>query len=133
MTQWIMNKLGPDVPLHFTAFHPDWKMLDKPRTPAATLTRARDIAMKNGLRYVYTGNVHDPAGSSTYCHGCGTRVIERDWYELGEWQLDAHGRCLKCDAQHPRRLRWRTGQLGRAAPAGAARAVASIPCAPPAT
>src|SRR5262249_65292 len=83
--------LGPDVPLHFTAFHPDWKMLDKARTPAATLTRAREIARKNGLQHVYTGNVHDPAGSSTYCASCGTRVIERDWYELGEWRRGGPG------------------------------------------
>ena len=101
MTQWIMTKLGPDVPLHFTAFHPDWKMMDKSATPASTLTRARQIAIKNGLRYVYTGNVHDSVGSSTYCHGCNARVIERDWYELGEWQLDASGACLKCGTRIP--------------------------------
>jgi len=101
MTQWIMAKLGPDVPLHFSAFHPDWRMLDTPATPPATLTRARAIAMRNGLRYVYTGNVHDRQGASTYCHGCGARVIERDWYELGEWQLDASGACLQCGAQLP--------------------------------
>jgi pyruvate formate lyase activating enzyme len=101
MTQWIMSRLGPDVPLHFTAFHPDWKMLDKSKTPAATLTRAREIAIRNGLHYVYTGNVHDPSGSSTYCSHCGTRVIERDWYELGEWRLDAQGRCLKCETRIP--------------------------------
>lgn len=101
MTHWIMDKLGPDVPLHFTAFHPDWKMLDKSRTPASTLTRARTIAMNNGLHYVYTGNVHDAAGSSTYCHGCGARVIERDWYELGQWQLDSHGACTGCGTQVP--------------------------------
>ncbi|HEY0940603.1 MAG TPA: AmmeMemoRadiSam system radical SAM enzyme [Steroidobacter sp.] len=101
MTRWIMDKLGPDVPLHFTAFHPDWKMLDKQRTPASTLTRARNIARANGLRYVYTGNVHDPAGASTYCTGCQKRVIERDWYELGEWQLDAQGKCLHCGTQLP--------------------------------
>jgi pyruvate formate lyase activating enzyme len=101
MTQWIMDKLGPDIPLHFTAFHPDWKMMDKPRTPPATLTRARSIAIKNGLRYVYTGNVHDSAGSSTYCHGCGARVIERDWYELGEWSLDVDGACLNCGTKVP--------------------------------
>ncbi|HMN44981.1 MAG TPA: AmmeMemoRadiSam system radical SAM enzyme [Povalibacter sp.] len=96
MTQWIRDRLGPDVPLHFTAFHPDWKMRDKPPTLPATLTRARAIAMRNGLRYVYTGNVHDPVGSSTYCSGCGTRLIERDWYELGEWHLDDRGQCLDC-------------------------------------
>ncbi|GFE89127.1 AmmeMemoRadiSam system radical SAM enzyme [Steroidobacter agaridevorans] len=101
MTRWIMDKLGPDVPLHFTAFHPDWKMMDKAHTPPATLTRARNIARANGLHYVYTGNVHDSAGSSTYCVGCGKRVIERDWYELGEWQLDAAGKCLHCGTRLP--------------------------------
>ncbi len=101
MTCWIMDKLGPDVPLHFTAFHPDWKMMDKGRTPPATLTRARNSALANGLRHVYTGNIHDAAGASTYCSGCGTRVIERDWYELGEWRLDASGKCLSCGTQLP--------------------------------
>jgi pyruvate formate lyase activating enzyme len=101
MTQWIMNRLGPDVPLHFTAFHPDWKMRDKERTPAATLTRARDIAIRNGLRFVYTGNVHDENGASTYCPGCNTRVITRDWYELSHWKLDGNGQCLKCGTQIP--------------------------------
>src|SRR6266480_2231070 len=72
LTRWIADRLGPDVPLHFTAFHPDWKMLDKPRTPSATLTRARHIALANGLHYVYTGNVHDGEGGSTYCSHCGT-------------------------------------------------------------
>jgi pyruvate formate lyase activating enzyme len=101
MTRWIMDKLGPDVPLHFTAFHPDFKMMDKPRTPAETLTRARNLAIANGLHYVYTGNVHDSTGSSTYCVGCKKRVIERDWYQLGEWQLDAQGKCLHCGTQLP--------------------------------
>ena len=95
-TKWIMDNLGPDVPLHFSAFHPDWKMRDIPATPFETLTRARAIAIKNGLRYVYTGNVHDPAGSSTYCHNCGGLLIERDWYELGRWNLDAAGKCKSC-------------------------------------
>ena len=96
MTRWVVEHLGADVPMHFTAFHPDYKMLDVPPTPAATLTRARAIARRNGVRYAYTGNVHDPDGSSTYCHGCGVRVIERDWYTLGEWRLDAAGRCVAC-------------------------------------
>ena len=95
-TQWIMENLGPDVPLHFSAFHPDWKMTDKQATAPASLSRARAIAIKNGLRYVYTGNVHDPAGASTYCHGCGGLLIERDWYVLGRWNLDAQGRCASC-------------------------------------
>lgn len=101
MTQWIAHKLGPDVPLHFTAFHPDWKMLDKPRTPAATLSNARRIARANGLHFVYTGNVHDREGGSTWCPGCGTRLIERDWYQLGSWQLTDSGACNKCGTQIP--------------------------------
>lgn len=80
MTRWIVDRLGPDVPVHFTAFHPDWKLQDRPPTPAATLTRAREIAMTNGIRYAYTGNVHDVAGQSTRCHGCGALPIERDGY-----------------------------------------------------
>ena len=98
MTRWIVEHLGPDVPVHFTAFHPDWKLLDPPRTPSATLTRARQIALANGIRYAYTGNVHDIVGQSTYCHGCGAMLIERNWYELGAWQLDEHGRCAACGA-----------------------------------
>ena len=101
MTQWIADKLGPDVPLHFTAFHPDWKMLDKPRTPPATLTRARRIALANGLHFVYMGNVHDSEGGSTYCPGCGRRVIERDWYQLGDWQLTGSGACRNCGSRIP--------------------------------
>jgi pyruvate formate lyase activating enzyme len=101
MTQWIAQKLGPDVPLHFTAFHPDWKMLDRPPTPPATLTRARHIALANGLHYVYTGNVHDRDGGSTYCPGCGVRLIERDWYQLGAWRLTASGACARCGTQIP--------------------------------
>jgi pyruvate formate lyase activating enzyme len=96
MTEWYADALGPDVPLHFTAFHPDFKMTDLPNTPPATLTRARAIARKNGLRYVYTGNVHDTEGGSTFCHACGERLIERDWYDILDWKLDARGRCSKC-------------------------------------
>ncbi len=73
MTEWVVSRLGPDVPIHFTAFHPDYRMLDKTRTPPSTLTRARAIAIENGIRYAYTGNVHDPKGGSTYCHRCGER------------------------------------------------------------
>ena len=99
MAQWIMHNLGADVPLHFTAFHPDWKMLDTPATPPATLTRARNIAMQNGLHYVYTGNVHDKFGSSTYCHHCGHQLIGRDWYELSDWQIDAQACCTQCGSK----------------------------------
>ena len=96
LAQWIGEHVGPEVPLHFSAFHPDWKMRDTPPTPPATLTRARRIALDKGLNYVYTGNVHDREGSSTWCPGCGELLIERDWYELGHWGLDAHGRCARC-------------------------------------
>ena len=99
MTQWIVQQLGPEVPLHFTAFHPDWKMRDKPPTPMATLNRCRDIALDNGLQHVYTGNVHDLRGSSTYCHGCGEMLIGRDWYELSTWAVSIrNGRtvCAHC-------------------------------------
>jgi len=96
MTQWVVENLGPDVPMHFTAFHPDWKMLDVPATPIETLTRARNIALQNGVRYAYTGNVHDKEGESTYCHSCGNKLIGRDWYELSDWNLDAHGACKQC-------------------------------------
>ncbi|MDO8605971.1 MAG: AmmeMemoRadiSam system radical SAM enzyme [Phaeospirillum sp.] len=96
LSRWVFEALGPDVPLHFSAFHPDWKMTDLPNTPAATLTQARAIAMRNGLRHVYTGNVHDPAGGSTYCHACGTLLIGRDWYELSTWAVTADGRCQAC-------------------------------------
>jgi pyruvate formate lyase activating enzyme len=96
MTRWVVKELGPDMPMHFSAFHPDWKMMDVPPTPPATLTRAREIAMKNGVRYAYTGNVHDAAGESTYCHQCGTKLIGRDWYILSDWNLTDDGHCKKC-------------------------------------
>jgi len=96
MTQWIVENLGPEVPLHFTAFHPDWKMRSTPATPTATLSRSRVIALKNGLRYVYTGNVHDFRGSSTYCHECGEMLIGRDWYELSTWNLELKGQYALC-------------------------------------
>ena len=101
MTAWVVDRLGPDVPMHFTAFHPDWRMMDHPPTPPSTLERARTIAVSNGVRYAYTGNVHDPAGGSTYCHGCGATLIERDWYELLTWTLDEEGRCGSCGEPCP--------------------------------
>ena len=93
---WVAEHLGTEVPLHFTAFHPDFKMLDVPPTPPATLTRARRIAREHGLLHVYTGNVHDTEGGSTWCPGCGALLIERDWYRLGSWGLDDAGACLAC-------------------------------------
>ena len=101
MTGWVVERLGPDVPLHFTAFHPDWKMLSHGRTPLRTLTRARAIALANGVRYAYTGNVRDPAGGSSWCHGCGALLIERDGYRLGTWGLDERGACVACGEPLP--------------------------------
>jgi pyruvate formate lyase activating enzyme len=101
MCAWVVEHLGADVPMHFSAFHPDWKMRDIGNTPPATLTRARRIAMDNGVHYAFTGNVHDPSGSSTYCHACGELLIERDWYQLGRWQLDVDGCCKECGTRLP--------------------------------
>ncbi len=112
MCAWLVEHLGPATPLHLTAFHPDFKMLANGRTPPATLLRAREQARKHGLLHVYTGNVHDAVGQSTYCGGCGARVIERDWYELGAWALD-HGHCRACGEQLAGRFDERPGQWGR--------------------
>ena len=112
MTRWVVEKLGPDVPMHFTAFHPDFKMLDRPPTPPETLTRARRIAMANGVRYAYTGNVRDVQGGSTSCHACGALLIERDWYELGSWGLDPGGRCGTCGEPLPGVFEERPGNWG---------------------
>lgn len=98
MTQWVVENLGSDVPWHFTAFHPDWRMRDIPATPRETLARARRIAMKNGVRYAFTGNIHDPAGHSTYCHNCRTLLIGRDGYEITNWRLSPDGKCDNCAA-----------------------------------
>jgi pyruvate formate lyase activating enzyme len=102
--RWIAKELGLDVPLHFTAFHPDWKMTDIPPTPAATLTRARNIALGHGLRYVYTGNVHDTDGGSTRCPGCGSAVIVRDWYRILDYRVTEDGRCKECGHAIPGRF-----------------------------
>jgi pyruvate formate lyase activating enzyme len=96
LTAWVAERLGGRVPLHFTAFHPDWRMRDRPPTPLATLRRARAIGLANGLRYVYTGNAHDPTGESTWCHACGTRLIQRDRYAIAGWDLTTEGACGRC-------------------------------------
>jgi pyruvate formate lyase activating enzyme len=96
MTRWIARELGPDVPLHFTAFHPDYKMDDLPPTPASTLARSRVIALANGLRYVYTGNVHDTEGGTTFCPHCGNAVIVRDWHRILNHRLTDDGHCREC-------------------------------------
>jgi pyruvate formate lyase activating enzyme len=96
LSDWISRELGPDVPLHFTAFHPDWKMPDVPATPPATLSLARRIARDAGLRHVYTGNVHDADGGTTHCPCCQTTLIVRDWYDIRQYELDEQGRCPSC-------------------------------------
>ena len=96
MTQWVVEHLGPDMPMHFSAFHPDYKMMDVPSTPDVTLIKAREIAMKNGVRYAYTGNIHHEEGDTTFCHSCGEKLIVRDWYELKQWKLDEKGQCKHC-------------------------------------
>ena len=98
MTRWVVDRLGPDVPMHFSAFHPDWKMRDVPPTPPETLATARRIARANGVRYAYTGNIHDTEGGSTWCHACGGLLIERDWYEIGAYNLTDDGHCKACGA-----------------------------------
>ncbi|HSQ80088.1 MAG TPA: AmmeMemoRadiSam system radical SAM enzyme [Casimicrobiaceae bacterium] len=113
MCAWIARELGGEVPLHFTAFHPDYKMTDLAGTPPATLTRARAIALSAGLRYVYTGNVHDKTGGTTSCPGCGAPVIVRDWHEILRYDLTAEGRCRHCDAQLPGRYAAFEGGRGR--------------------
>jgi pyruvate formate lyase activating enzyme len=112
MTRWIVEHLGPDVPVHFTAFHPDFKMTDIGPTPPSTLTRARTIALANGIHHAYTGNTHDATGGSTYCSACGTRVIERDWYVIGDYALTDDGHCRHCGATLPGRFDGPAGHWG---------------------
>lgn len=100
MSRWIREHLGCEVPVHFTAFHPDFRMRDAAPTPRSVLTRSRDIAMGEGLHFVYTGNVHDRSGASTYCPACGTLLIERDWFEIGEYRMRGN-HCPGCDAVVP--------------------------------
>ncbi|MDF3009410.1 MAG: radical family protein [Burkholderiales bacterium] len=107
--QWIRDNLGADVPLHFSAFHPDWRMTDVAATAPGTLTRAREIAQLAGLNYVYTGNVHDARGGSTYCPSCESMLIERDWYRIGAYHVDEHGACKFCGT----RLAGRFEKFGR--------------------
>ena len=104
MSRWLVSELGPDVPLHFSAFHPDNRMLDVPPTPRGTLARAREIAREEGLRYVYTGNVHDTAGDTTFCPNCERALIVRDWYRLLRFDLDVtdgRGFCPQCGTAVP--------------------------------
>jgi len=113
MCAWIERELGRDVPLHFTAFHPDYKMTDLPRTPAATLTRARAIALRSGLRYVYTGNVHDREGGTTFCPGCAKPLIVRDWHDILRYDVTEAGACRSCGTALPGRFQRYDGAWGR--------------------
>lgn len=113
MTRWVVEALGRDVPMHFSAFHPDWKMTDKPRTPAQTLIRARDIAIRNGVRYAYTGNVHHEAGDTTRCANCDEVLIKRDWYELSQYNLTDDGKCVACGVACSGRFDGPAGDWGR--------------------
>ncbi|WP_433611872.1 AmmeMemoRadiSam system radical SAM enzyme [Dactylosporangium sp. CA-139114] len=110
---WLLEHLGPDVPLHFSAFHPDFKMRDVPPTPPETLRRARRIALETGLRFVYTGNVHDPEGQTTRCPGCGAAAVVRDWYDLVAYALTDDGRCTACGFAVPGVFEGPAGSWGR--------------------
>jgi len=110
--KWIRKELGLDVPVHFTAFHPDYKMPDVPATPAATLRRARDIALGEGLHYVFTGNVHDERGGTTFCPSCSAALIVRDWYRIEEYRVTAEGKCPDCGAGIAGRYGEFNGQFG---------------------
>lgn len=113
LSEWVVTKLGPDVPLHFSGFHPDFKMRDVPATPLETLRRARRQAKEAGLRHVYTGNVHDVEGDTTSCHACGEKLIVRDWYELLEYRVTPDGHCGKCGAPVAGRFDAQAGNWGR--------------------
>ncbi|MBF0628627.1 MAG: AmmeMemoRadiSam system radical SAM enzyme [Magnetococcales bacterium] len=112
LTRWVVEAMGPEVPIHFTAFHPAWQMQSLPRTPTETLFKARQIALANGLKFPYIGNVNDWRGSSTWCPGCGQRVIERHGYTLGCWELTTEGACRFCGVTIPGQLRGAPGQWG---------------------
>ncbi|MGV8934406.1 MAG: AmmeMemoRadiSam system radical SAM enzyme [Gallionellaceae bacterium] len=113
MCKWIRNELGTDVPLHFSAFHPDYKMADIPATPVATLVRARNIALRQGLQYVYTGNVHNQEGDTTYCPDCQAALIERDWYQINNYRLNDRGQCPDCGKVVAGRFDTHAGNFGR--------------------
>jgi pyruvate formate lyase activating enzyme len=113
MSEWVCSRLGPDVPVHFTAFHPDYRMLNKERTPPETLLRARNAAREVGLNHVYVGNVHNEPAQSSYCSGCGAKVIGRDWHQLSEWHLTDKGRCTICGTLFPGRIDGPPGNWGR--------------------
>jgi pyruvate formate lyase activating enzyme len=113
LCEWVAGHLGPDVPLHFSAFHPDFKMAGVPATPPGTLARARRQGLAAGLHHVYTGNVHDPEGDTTTCAGCGATLVVRDWYQLLDYRLTPDGRCPACDRVLAGRFDPVPGHFGR--------------------
>ncbi|MER2513527.1 MAG: AmmeMemoRadiSam system radical SAM enzyme [Nitrosomonas ureae] len=113
MSEWIIKELGTDVPLHFSAFHPDYKLGDIPRTPVETVIRARNIALDAGLNYVYTGNVHFVEGDTIFCPFCKDELIVRDWYEIKQYHLTSDGRCASCNAAIAGHYDQFPGQFGR--------------------
>ncbi len=113
LSRWVVENLGPDVPLHFSAFHPDYRMTDTPATPAGTLVRAWRIARAAGARYVYTGNIHHRETGSTYCHECGLLLIGRDWYRLDTWNLTSEGACPRCGTRCAGVFEAKPGTWGR--------------------
>ena len=112
MCDWILDSIGDEVPLHFTAFHPDFRMQDRDRTHPETLRLAYDIAKQTGLKYVYVGNTHDVQRQSTYCHGCGRLIVQRDWYQLGVYEIDGSGGCNHCQTPIPGRFGMQCGDWG---------------------
>ncbi len=112
MCDWLLDAVGADVPIHFTAFHPDFRMTDRGRTSHETLLLARQIALQQGLRFAYVGNVNDAVNQSTYCPGCGTLLIERDWHELGTYQLKGN-ECSTCGERIAGHFDERPGTWGR--------------------
>jgi len=113
MCKWIKKELGADVPLHYSAFHPDHKMPDIPATPPATLVRAREIALEQGLLYVYTGNVHNKEGDTTFCPNCHSALIVRDWYQINQYRLTEDGCCPDCGTAPAGWFEKRAGEFGR--------------------
>jgi pyruvate formate lyase activating enzyme len=96
LTEWIAGEIGPDVPLHFTRFHPDYQLLNLPPTPVSTLERAREVAMARGIHYAFVGNVADHPGNHTYCPGCGKVVVRRNAFFVTEMNLKG-GQCKFCN------------------------------------
>ena len=113
MCAWIMRELGPDVPLHFTAFHPDYKMNDLPPTPPATLHRSRKIALEAGLQYVFTGNIHDAEGGTTFCPQCHAALIVRDWHQINAYEVTPEAKCPHCATTIAGEFEVFSGQFGR--------------------